>query len=239
MNTTNSIFLLLLFQCVVCFSQVEFQEMSLKQLDELEQVKTSKKKMLVYFTKEWCPACRALEKQVFKNEKMSKFINNTFICFKVDQNNNEAKEIHYRCNIPELFPTVLFLEKSGAEIDRIIGFGDKNKFYNELVDYSINKNTMHDLLERTKSEPDNGELYFKLAQKYESHRNLKEQLFYMRKTMNYDPFKSKPHYWFNLCLLYEKDNDIPNAIKSLKTAIKLAPDNSHYAGNLTRLENKM
>jgi len=239
MKKMKLIFLIIIFPFSFCFSQVNFRDIPLKKVVNSDQIKSSQKKILVYFTTSWCGRCKFLDKQVFHDNKMSEFINNKYICLKIDGDSKKGKQIMNAYQVSDLYPTTLILDNSGNEVDRIIGYTSQKDYFGKIVDYYNDKNTLQDLLKRIKSEPNNGEIYLKLVMKYESYRNQKKQLFYMQKVLKFEPYKNNHNHWYHLCLLYKKNKNIAKAIESLNNAIKLAPGNSHYASYLERLKSKM
>jgi hypothetical protein len=69
------------------------------------------------------------------------------------------------------------LDSNGQEVERIIGFQFRKPkdYIRELVDYSKGKNTLPDLLNKAKKDPENGDIFMKIAAKYEKYSNLEQQ----------------------------------------------------------------
>ncbi len=65
MNRIIFNFIIMFFFNSFCLAQVNYSSTTLQ--NTMKAAKTNNKKILVYLTKEWCPACRLLEKQVNKN----------------------------------------------------------------------------------------------------------------------------------------------------------------------------
>ena len=66
------------------------------------------------------------------------------------------------------FPTIIFANDKGVEIDRIIGYRPPESFLKDLKRIYSGKNTLPDLLEDFQQNPTKFNTLFKLAKKYES-----------------------------------------------------------------------
>ena len=64
------------------------------------------------------------------------------------------------------FPTVIFVDKKGLEIDRIIGYAPPENFIPMVTDLIAGKNTIPALEKMLENNPNDFETIFKIAQKY-------------------------------------------------------------------------
>ena len=71
------------------------------------------------------------------------------------------------------YPTTVLVDKSGEEIDRIVGYLETDEFLTTLDDYQKGIGTLPDLLNRAQTETDRS-LYFEIADKYK-YRGAPEQ----------------------------------------------------------------
>ena len=86
------------------------------------------------------------------------------------------------------YPTSLFLENDGTEIDRIIGWnGDREKYFNTIVDYTNGKNTVGDLSFRVQQSPNDISLNYQLAKKHQSRNESEQAESYFKKLLTLDP----------------------------------------------------
>jgi thioredoxin 1 len=72
--------------------------------------------VLVEFYADWCGRCRDFEQETWRNPDISQFINEEFICIKVDVDLNST--LRNMFHVTSL-PTVVFLSSSGVEVGRI------------------------------------------------------------------------------------------------------------------------
>ena len=70
------------------------------------------------------------------------------------------------------FPTIIFANDKGAEVDRIIGYRPPETFLKELNRIHSGENTLPDMLDDFKQNPTKFNTLFKLTKKYESMNDL-------------------------------------------------------------------
>lgn len=94
-------------------------------LDEsLNQAATKGKPIMIDFYGEHCGWCKQLDKETFSAPKVNS-LSKKFICVKIDGNKNPGLLKKYKISG---FPTIIFLDKRGKEIERIIGYRDQATF---------------------------------------------------------------------------------------------------------------
>ena len=65
------------------------------------------------------------------------------------------------------YPTVMFLNSEGEEIDRICGwYGDKEAYFQTIQDYANDKNTLGEFIGKFKRDSNNVDVNYQLAMKY-------------------------------------------------------------------------
>lgn len=90
-------------------------------LDEaLEKAKIEGKYVLIDCNTKTCGPCRRMEKEVFPQEKLGKFVNERFVPIMKDMEEGEGLEIAEKYNI-QIFPTLLVLLPNAAKEGQIMG----------------------------------------------------------------------------------------------------------------------
>jgi len=89
------------------------------------------------------------------------------------------------------FPTIILMQSSGEEIDRIYGYLPPGKFVSTIQSYLQGKETLEDMKNRFQKDSTDVELAFKLADKYEARRNYDEALLCYQKVVALDPENKK------------------------------------------------
>ncbi|OQX94726.1 hypothetical protein B6I21_09145 [candidate division KSB1 bacterium 4572_119] len=122
---------------------------------------------------------------------MGKFVDEHLIGLRVNGTKGEGKELRKKYEVRG-FPTVLFLNGNGDEIDRIFGYsGNKEATFETIQDYAQGKNTLVSYQAKIAQDPDNIELNFKLAQKHSSRWEAEQAKLYFEKVLKLDPADSK------------------------------------------------
>jgi len=83
---------------------------------------------------------------------------------KINSKTDEGKALREKYFIRGV-PTVVLLDPAGAEIDRVVGYDEREPWVKEIVGYAFNVGTLADVKARAE-ETKSGKLYYKAAQKY-------------------------------------------------------------------------
>lgn len=80
----------------------------------------------------WCGPCKALAKDIFPQKEVGDYFNANFINAKFDMEKGEGIELKKKFNVT-VFPTLLFINSEGEELNRIVGgANDATKFLNNV-----------------------------------------------------------------------------------------------------------
>lgn len=152
-----------LFLTQSAFTQIKFEQGSLS--DVLQKAKSENKLLMVDVLTDWCKWCVELDNKVYSDPEVSNFANTKQINFKIDAEKGEGIDFAKKYKISG-YPTVLFLDGGGNEIDRIYGYVPKKDFFTMMQDYNKGINTFNYLVQTLQKEPNNVEANLKLADKY-------------------------------------------------------------------------
>ncbi len=124
------------------------------------------------------------------------------------------------------FPTVILMNSSGDEIDRIYGYAPAEEFVATIRDYLQGKNTLEDVTKRFEADPKDADLAFKLAEKYEGRQMYDEAGTYYQKVLELDPQDEKGHSddaLMSLAWLEIRKKDYTKAIDTFKYFLQKFP----------------
>ena len=119
--TTIKLITFLLFTCYMNDSQAEginFQKLSTEQA--LTKAKKENKKVFIDVYAVWCGPCKYLSNSVFIDEALGAYINEHFVCVKIDGEEGEGEKIMEEFSI-DAFPTMLFLDADRKLLKKIVG----------------------------------------------------------------------------------------------------------------------
>lgn len=111
----------LLFTCFVYDAQAEginFQKLSTTQA--LAIAKKENKKVFIDVYAVWCGPCKYLTNSVFIDDALGKYMNEHFVCIKIDGEEGEGEKMMEEFSI-DAFPTMLFLDADRKLLKKIVG----------------------------------------------------------------------------------------------------------------------
>ncbi len=101
-------------------SDIGINFIHLKWSEILELAQKENKQIFVDCFTEWCGPCKTMSSTVFKEKAVSDYFNSTFINVKIDMEKGEGVAIKEKYGV-SLFPTFLYLDTNGNEINRLVG----------------------------------------------------------------------------------------------------------------------
>jgi tetratricopeptide (TPR) repeat protein len=154
--------IVLLLAANISFSQVEFKNGSVSEI--LAMAKSQNKVIMVDVLTEWCKWCIELDNKVYSKPEVGEFANANQINYKIDAEVGEGIDFAKKYGVSG-YPTILFLDASGNEIDRIVGYVPAKDFKEMMMDYNKGVNTYNDLKAKLEKNPADVEANLKFADK--------------------------------------------------------------------------
>ena len=146
----------------------------------IETAKSKNTPIVLDLYTDWCGYCKILENKIFPEPEVSKLLEN-FITLRI--NAEEFPEIAKTYRITS-YPTVLFLDKNGAYLDRIVGLPSTMMLVKKLKEVYDKRNIEELLLTSLKSEPDSVILNYRLGVYYFKAFNFDKSENYFLKAHN-------------------------------------------------------
>ncbi|MBL7995519.1 thioredoxin family protein [bacterium] len=87
--------------------------------------------MIDFFTT-WCGPCKLLDKNIYQNEAFKAYTEK-MVCYKIDAEKGEGIDLANKYNI-RVYPSVVFTDASGKEIERKIGYDPDLSHYLKEMD---------------------------------------------------------------------------------------------------------
>ncbi|MCB0689141.1 MAG: thioredoxin family protein [Saprospiraceae bacterium] len=116
-------------------------------LNEAKEVAAQQGKLLFIdaFTT-WCGPCKRMSSQVFSQDDVGEFYNQTFINLKLDMEKGEGKDFQRQYRVTA-FPTLLFLDPEGKVVHRLVGGLDVPNFI-KLGKFAASKSSITSTLDK-------------------------------------------------------------------------------------------
>lgn len=113
----------------------------------LAMAKEANKMLFVDCYTSWCGPCKMMATQVFTQKATGDYFNKEFVSIKIDMEKGEGPTVKNRFGV-RAYPTFLFIDQTGKEINRIVG-GDRDvdKFIAKVKE-GLGTNSLSALAER-------------------------------------------------------------------------------------------
>ncbi len=134
---------------------------------------------------DWCKWCKVLDAQTFQDARVAKKLAE-LVTVKINAEKGAGVELRKRFNVSG-FPTVLFVDAKGEEIDRITGFLKAEPFLARLEQIRKGEGTFGDLKRRSAAAPKDLGLAMALAAKYQERGDRAEALKLYDRVLAADP----------------------------------------------------
>ncbi len=112
----------------------------------------SGKSVFVFLTTSWCGPCKRMEEATFHDPTVTRAMNARLVPVRLDAERGEGKTLCEQNHINS-YPTMMYLQPSGPEIDRAFGYHDSARMIQVIGDMLADRNTVGDLRRRVASAP--------------------------------------------------------------------------------------
>ena len=223
--TLRMILIACLFLNAGCENSVEYNWAD-KPLEKII-INNDDKLILVDFETESCVWCDRLDADTFTDQRVIDFAKQNLISKKIDAEKGDGPEQKKKYRVRG-YPTILFLDNQGVEIDRIVGYKPPEEFLSELNRIKNGKNTISEILTRYKQNKHHYPTQIDLAEKYvtlnlpDSARNVLDVIYYKQKKKSQLDFSVA----FRVSKLYYSIGSLDNSIDLLDQIVDSGVDSS-------------
>jgi tetratricopeptide (TPR) repeat protein len=184
--------------------------------------KSENKNLILDFYTDWCKWCKKLADSTFTDTSVIRF-SMDFVFFKTNAEKDTALSERFKVNG---YPTVILINPSGEEIDRVVGYATAPDFVQKIKDYLKGEGTLADLENKLKKDTTSTVLWFKVGEKYQERRRFDEALLNFDKVVFLDPkdqTKKASEALLNMAFIYRKQKNYPEAIEKFQEILKQYP----------------
>ena len=131
--------------------EINFEKGNFKEV--LAKAKSQQKILMIDFYTDWCKWCVELDKKVYTDKDVAEFSNKNQINWKIDAEKGEGVELAKRYAVNG-FPTIVFVDGNGDEVDRIVGYMPAKDFLKRIKEFNEGVNTYGSITKVLKTNPD-------------------------------------------------------------------------------------
>jgi thioredoxin-related protein/predicted negative regulator of RcsB-dependent stress response len=157
--------------------------------DVLAKAKAENKTVMIDFFTDWCKWCVELDKKVYTNPEVAGFANTYQINWKIDAEKGEGVDLAKKYNVSG-YPTIVFVDANGDEVDRIIGYLPAKDFLALMKEFAEGK-TVTSLKKGLESNPNDIEANLRLGKRSLELGNIDDAKKYLGKVTELDPKNEK------------------------------------------------
>ncbi|MBU4331230.1 MAG: tetratricopeptide repeat protein [Acidobacteria bacterium] len=165
---------------------------------------------------------------VWQQSDVGTFTKEKFVNVRIDTSDDDYDWWREKFQTPGT-PTVLFLDAEGNEIDRFVGFGGKkDETFQMVKDFAAGINTLPALLVELDAKPEDVDINFKLAEKYQMRYEIPKAHPFYEKVLSLDPADTRVHKeeaTYQVALYTARTNQDP---EPLKAYIAAYPDDKDH-----------
>jgi len=122
---------------------------------------------MIDFITDWCVWCIQTDLKVYTNPEIIDFADKNQINWKVDAEKGEGIDLAKKYNVKG-FPTIVFVDGDGNEVDRIYGYIPPKDFLTQIQNIAAGKKTIKDLTGIYESNPSDVKANYELGEKLAS-----------------------------------------------------------------------
>ncbi len=174
----------LLFAANSAHSQIDFKQGSLA--DIMQMAKDQNKIVMVDVMTDWCKWCIELDNKVYSKSDVGNIANANQVNYKIDAEKGEGIDFAKKYKVTG-YPTILFLDAAGNEIDRIVGYVPAKDFTEMMTDYEKGVNTYSYLKASLDKDPTNIDANSRYADKLMTLGQENDAKTYLNKIIELDP----------------------------------------------------
>ena len=190
-------------------------------------INNDEKIILVDFETESCVWCDRLDADTFTDQKVIDFAKQNLISKKIDAEKGDGPKQKKKYRVRG-YPTILFLDSQGVEIDRIVGYRPPEEFLSELNRIKNGENTISEIISRYEQNKNHYPTQISLAEKFvtlnlsDSAKSILDDIYHKQKKKSQLDFTIA----FRVSKLYYRIGSLDTSIDLLDQIVDSGVDSS-------------
>ncbi|MBI5867978.1 MAG: thioredoxin fold domain-containing protein [candidate division Zixibacteria bacterium] len=182
----------------------------------------SGRQVIADFFTDWCKWCKVQDESTFTDARVIA-LGSRFYFVRINAEVDTTNAMKYGVNG---YPTVILFDKTGAEVDRIVGYLRPEEFIATIEDYLEGTGTKAALETKSRENPQDLGIRFQLVMKYEGRGDFDMARVQIQQIMISDPdngSKVTDKAMFELAVMDRKEKNWYKSIESFRKFIKKFP----------------
>lgn len=131
-----------MFMAVSMFAQTNFQDLTFDKA--IEKAKAENKYVFIDCYTVWCGPCKMMSEKILPLEDVGKYMNEHFICIKLDMEKGEGREIAQKYHVTA-YPTFLVLKTDKSLLHRVVGGTATGEEFVKKIEAGFDENSASNL----------------------------------------------------------------------------------------------
>lgn len=189
----------------------------------VRQAGGSNKHIIVEFYTDWCEWCRKMEDSTFRDPQVVA-MQERYLFARINAELDTATATRFRIGG---YPTVILLEKSGNEVDRILGYVPTEEFVTTMDNYLQGVGTLWALEQENREDRNNPEIIYAIARKHMSRGNFGDARSNFDRVLSLDSKNESgvaDSAQFALALLHRKERSWYKAAEEFRKVVEDYPE---------------
>jgi len=152
----------------------------------LAHAKARNQMLVTYLHTDWCTYCKKMEAETFPSEQVQKEAGN-YVWLKLNpEKDQDGARLRQQYGVSG-YPTILFIDGSGARLDQVEGFMPPDTFLQALTGVSTRVSAVEALKAQVRQQPASVQARYTLAEKYLELKDYREAANAFAQVIKADP----------------------------------------------------
>jgi thioredoxin-like negative regulator of GroEL len=184
---------------------------------------SSSRHVIALFYTDWCPWCQRMLDSTFTDPRVIA-LQKRFLFAQINAELDTATAKRFKVSG---YPTVILLEPSGNEVDRVRGYMQPEQFATTMVNSLEGIGTLWALQQKDREDRNNPKILYAIGQKYLSQGNIGDARSNLERVTNIDPDNQSGYSdsaQFALAVMFRNEREWYKAAEGFRKLLKDYPD---------------